>query len=126
MFKNISIFKKSFLNSNISANPQLFNLQKLSAKKFAINRSGLLRKDYEKEKAVYNKEKKQLMKKIQQEFWEEQTKVENEWLLNFLKIQKEKKKRDDAKLRSSIIKNSMICYSHIVIFYLFILIENRD
>lgn len=116
MFKNISIFKKSFLNSNISANPQLFNLQKLSTKNFAIYRSGLLRKDYEKEKAVYNKEKKELMKKIQQEFWEEQTKVENEWLLNFLKVQKEKKRRDDAKLRSSIIKNSMICYSHIVIF----------
>jgi len=116
MFKNISIFKKSFLNSNVSANSQLFNMQKLSTKKFAIYRSGLLRKDYEKEKAIYNKEKKELMKKTQQEFWEEQTKVENEWLLNFLKIQKEKKKRDDAKLRSSIIKNSMICYSHIVLF----------
>jgi hypothetical protein len=120
MFKNISIFRKSFLNSNISHNPQLFNLRKLPAKNFAIYRSGLLRKDYEKEKAVYNKEKKELMKKIQQEFWEEQTKIENEWILNFLKTQKEKKKRDEAKLKSSIIKNSMICYNNIVIIKNFI------
>lgn len=121
MFKNISIFvKKSASNSySISSTAQFLNLHKHTSKNFSIYRSGRLRKEYEKEKAVYNKEKKQMMKKIQQEFWEEQTKVENEWLLNFLKTQKEKKKKDDAKLRSSIIRNSMTCYLNIVLYSLY-------
>jgi hypothetical protein len=118
MFKNIAIFiKKSFpnCNSNIACTNKFSNLQNLSFKNFAIYRSGQLRKEYDKEKGVYNKEKKAMIKRIQQEFWEEQTKVENLWLLDFLKTQKEKKRKDDAKLRSSIIKNSMVCYNNIVI-----------
>jgi hypothetical protein len=117
MFKNISIFKKTnsqLISTYPSLNLQTFNFQKSLVKNFAINRSGMLRKEYEKEKAIYNKEKKVLMKKIQKEFWEEQTKVENDWILNFIKSQKEKKRRDEAKLRSSIIKNSMVCYENIV------------
>jgi hypothetical protein len=69
---------------------------------------------YEKERAIYKKEKKAMLKQHTQDFWEEQTKVENEWLQDFMKTQKDKKRKDDAKLRSSIIRNSFICYQNIV------------
>jgi hypothetical protein len=71
-------------------------------------------KDFERERGEYNRAKKEMLKKHTQDFWEEQTKVENEWLENFTKLHKEKKFRDEAKLRNTIIKNSFVCYQNIV------------
>jgi hypothetical protein len=64
-----------------------------------------LSKDFERERGEYNRAKKEMLKKHTQDFWEDQTKVENEWLENFTKLHKEKKFRDEAKLRNTIIKN---------------------
>ena len=57
---------------------------------------------------------KDYRKKHQKEFWEEQTKVENKYIEEFMTIQKQKKIKDDALIRSRIIRNSMICYNNIV------------
>jgi predicted acetyltransferase len=73
-----------------------------------------LTKEYERERGEYNRAKKEMLKQHTKDFWEEQTRVENEWLEDFIKTQKEKKIRDDAKLRNSIIMNSFICYENIV------------
>jgi hypothetical protein len=75
-----------------------------------------LTKEYERERGEYNRAKKEMLKQHTKDFWEEQTRVENEWLEDYIKTQKEKKIRDDAKLRNSIITNSYICYENIVIF----------
>ncbi len=99
------MFKNFFKNQNI---------QKIIHKSFGTGRGGQLTKAYEVEKSQYKKLKNEYIKKHQKDFWEEQTKVENERIEEFLKVQGEKKKRDDAKLRSSIIINSKRCYESIV------------
>jgi hypothetical protein len=68
----------------------------------------------ERERGEYNRAKKDMLKKHTQDFWEDQTRVENEWLENFTKLHKEKKFRDEAKLRNTIIRNSFACYQNIV------------
>ena len=116
MLKNI--FK---INSRLSTNKSniLISYPMMDFGMYRSNRE--LSKEYEKEKGEYNRAKKDMLKKHTQDFWEDQTKVENEWLENFQKLHKEKKKRDDAKLRNTIIKNSFACYQNIVCynFYFF-------
>jgi hypothetical protein len=108
MLKNI--FKYNFKLSSKSlrfTTTQVFD--------FGIYRANReLSKEYEREKSEYKKATKEMRKQHTQDFWEQQTKVENEWIENFLKVQKEKKFRDDAKLRNTVIKNSFQCYENIV------------
>lgn len=84
-------------------------------KSFGTGRGSQITKAYEQEKGEYKKMKNEYIKKHQKDFWEEQTRIENERIEEFMSIQKEKKHRDDAKLRSSIIINSKRCYDSIVI-----------
>ena len=57
---------------------------------------------------------KETRKNIQKVYWETQTKIENEWLEGHNKSVCEKKYRDDARNRNSIIRNSFVCYENIV------------
>ena len=75
-----------------------------------------LSREFENDRAEYKKLRKEANKQHTNDFWTEQTKIENEFLENFEKIQKEKKVRDDAKLRTSMIKSSFQIYSQIVNF----------
>jgi hypothetical protein len=70
--------------------------------------------DYDIEKAEFDKNMKEYRKKHQKEFWEEQTKIENKYIEEFLETQKKKKIKDDAKERSRIINHSYVCYQNIV------------
>jgi hypothetical protein len=108
MFKSL-ISKNSYLNNNYKINIFL----KISMN-FSSGRGSQLTKNYEKELGEYKKLKKNYIKRHQKEFWEEQTKVENNTIEEFYSIQKEKKKNDDAKLRTSIIINSHRCYENMV------------
>lgn len=93
------------------------NIQLIIKKSFGTTgRGNQLTRAFELERAAYKKTKNEYIKKHQREFWEEQTKVENNRIEEFMKIQQEKKKRDDAKLRSSIIINSKRCYDSMVFF----------
>jgi hypothetical protein len=108
MLKNICKFNFKLQSKNLSFITMPFE-------SFGVYRGNReLSKEYEKEKGEYNRAKKVMLKQHTQDFWEEQTRVENEWVENFLKIQKDKKFRDDAKLRNTIIKNSFQCYQNIV------------
>lgn len=101
------MFKSLFKNQNI---------QLIVQKSFgATGRGNQLTKAFELERGAYKKAKNEYIKKHQRDFWEEQTKVENDRIEEFMKVQQEKKKRDDAKLRSSIIINSKRCYDSMVI-----------
>lgn len=95
------------------------NIQFIIQKAFGYTgRGNKLTKIYEKEVATYKKTKNEYIKRHQQEFWEEQTRIENQRIEEFMTIQKEKKRRDDDKLRTSIILNSKRCYDSIVNFIL--------
>jgi len=107
MLKNI--FK---INSRLSKSVTLITYPSVNFGMYRSNRE--LSKDFERERGEYNRAKKEMLKKHTQDFWEDQTKVENEWLENFTKLHKEKKFRDEAKLRNTIIKNSFACYQNIV------------
>lgn len=107
MLKNI--FK---INSRLSKSVTLITYPSVNFGMYRGNRE--LSKDFERERGEYNRAKKEMLKKHTQDFWEDQTKVENEWLENFTKLHKEKKFRDEAKLRNTIIKNSFACYQNIV------------
>jgi hypothetical protein len=106
MFK--AIFKKNIQEINF------VNNIKLSNKNFSYNKRTNLTVEYEIEKAEYEQKMKEYRQRHKQEFWEEQSRIENKWIEEFMKTQKEKKKRDDAKLRTTIIRNSMACYNNIV------------
>jgi hypothetical protein len=89
----------------------------LIKKEFGAYRDNVaITKEYQKEKSQYKNLRKQMNKQHINDFWTEQTKVENDWLEDFFKIQSEKKRKDDAKLRNTIIKNSYAIYSSIVKF----------
>src|SRR5690242_8701199 len=118
MMKNLFTFN---MNLSFKKNILSGNITNIYTKSFGMYRGNpALSVPYEKERAVYKKEKKEMLKQHTKDFWEEQTKVENLWLQDFMKTQSDKKKKDDAKLRTSIIKNSFKCYQNIVnlIFYI--------
>lgn len=104
MFKNL-FSKNSYINHIIKGNSNKF---------FSSGRGSQLTKNYEKEIGEYNKLKKNYLKKHREDFWEEQTKVENNTIDEFYSVQKQKKKNDDAKLRTSVIINSYRCYENMV------------
>jgi len=81
----------------------------------STGRGNHLTRAFELERGAFKKAKNDYIKKHQRSFWEEQTKVENDRIEEFLNVQKEKKRRDDAKLRSAIIINSKRCYESMVI-----------
>jgi hypothetical protein len=89
------------------------NIYKITSQCFSYRRRTNLTEQYEIEKAEYEKKLKEYRQKHREDFWAEQSKIENKWLEEFMKTQKEKKRRDEDKLRSSIIKNSMACYNNI-------------
>jgi len=93
------------------------NIYSIFQKSFgSTGRGSQLTRGFELERAAYKRAKNEYIKKHQTDFWEEQTKVENERIEEFIKVQKDKKKRDDSKLRSSIIINSKKCYESMVIY----------
>ena len=96
------------------------NIQLIVKKSFgATGRGNQLTRTFEVERAAYKKAKNEYIKKHQKDFWEDQTRVENNRIEEFMKVQQEKKRRDDAKLRSSIIINSQRCYESMVLkFYI--------
>lgn len=106
MFKKI-LFKRELYHTSDF-------ITKFSLKNFGGYRSNRLNHQYELEKGVYNKQKKETLKKHTQDFWEEQTKVENEWIQEFQRVQKEKKIRDENKYRTSFIRQSYMTYISIV------------
>lgn len=113
MLKNILGIQNGFKLSQVNLSKT--NFISNSIKAFGAYRSNpALSVPYEREKAEYKKARKEMNKKHIQDFWEEQTKVENEWLNEFMKEQKEKKRRDDAKMRTKLIKNAFKCYQNIV------------
>jgi hypothetical protein len=81
---------------------------------FSTRRRTNLTDQYEIEREEYEKKMKEYRQRHREEFWAAQSEIENKWIEEFLKTQKEKKVRDDAKLRSTIIRNSMACYNNIV------------
>jgi hypothetical protein len=82
-------------------------------KPFSMYRSNGLQKEYEKEKAEYNKQKKETIRNHQKQYWEEQTKIENDYLEEFTIANKRKKMILDGKHRNGMIKNAMLCYKNI-------------
>lgn len=92
------------------------NIQSIAHKFYGTTgRGNQLTRAFELERSTYKKAKNEYIKKHQKDFWEEQTKVENDTIEEFMNIQKEKKRRDDAKHRSAIIINSKRCYETMVI-----------
>ena len=101
------MFKNFFLKNQ--------NIQLILQKSYGTTgRGNQLTRAFELERGSYKKAKNEYIKKHQRDFWEEQTKIENQRIEEFMVVQSEKKKRDDAKLRSSIIINSKRCYDSIV------------
>ncbi len=69
---------------------------------------------YEQDIKEYKKSRKEMQMQHINDYWTEQTQIENEYIKDFNKIQKEKKRNNDARLRTRIIKNSFTIYQNIV------------
>jgi len=102
-----------------------FRLFNLSTKNRASRKNCLIMKEYETERTEFNKKFKDTRKNIQKNYWEAQSKIENEWLENYVKEITDKKYRDDARQRNSIITNAFVCYESIVIYCFKIEKRNR-
>lgn len=84
-------------------------------KKYRHGRAGPeYMKPYEKERAEFKIKMKETRAKITKEYWDEQTRIENNWLEEHNMRLKEMKIRNDARERNSIIRNSFVCYEMMV------------
>jgi hypothetical protein len=106
------------LKNIFTKNYRKFFTENVTPSRFKKIPTSPLMAQYELEREEYNQKMKEYRDMHRKTFWEEQTKVENAYIEEFLKTQKEKKIRDDDKLRTSVIRNSMACYNNIVKFFL--------